>query len=267
MNVLAAADRIQSALVTRRSIAPLSTADPDLDPLQAYAIAAEIHRRRLADGWRPIGRKIGFTNRTIWPEYGVYSPMWGYIYDCTVCSAPRGTATLSIGHLLEPRIEPEIVLHFARQPSTNADEAEILGCLDWIAHGFEIVQSVYPGWKFQAVDTMAAFGLHGALVVGLPVPVTDIPDTLARLRSFTIRLSKDGVEQATGGGANVLDTPLLALAFLLRTLAEFPGNEPVAAGEIVTTGTLTAAKAVAPGETWSTALSGIELPGLTLTMT
>jgi 2-oxo-3-hexenedioate decarboxylase len=267
MNILAAAEQILTALATGKSIAPLSTAYPELNPALGYAIAAEIHRRRLAAGWKPIGRKIGFTNRTIWAEYGVYSPMWGSMYDRTVTTAPDGQARLSIGHLLEPRIEPEIVLHFARQPSPNADEEEILGCLDWIAHGFEIVLSVYPDWKFQAADTMAAFGLHGALVVGRPVPLTALPDARAQLRSFTIRLSKDGVEQARGGGANVLDTPLLACAFLLRTLTEYPGTEPIASGEIVTTGTLTAAKPVAAGETWSTALTGIELPGLTLTLT
>jgi 2-oxo-3-hexenedioate decarboxylase len=267
MNVSAAADQILGALSSGRSIPPLSNADTDLNARQAYAVAGEIHRRRLNQGWRPVGRKIGFTNRTIWAEYGVYSPMWGYMYESTVTIASQARATLSIGHLLEPRIEPEIVLHFARPPAPDADEAEILACLDWIAHGFEIVQSVYPGWKFQAADTMAAFGLHGALVVGPRVPVSTISDAMSRLRTFTIRLAKNGVEQATGGGANVLDTPLLACAFLLRTLTEFPGTEPLAAGEIVTTGTLTAAKPVFAGETWSTTLSGIELPGMTLDLT
>jgi 2-oxo-3-hexenedioate decarboxylase len=40
---------------------------------------------------------------------------------------------------------------------------------------------------------------------------------------------------------------------------------PVQAGEIVTTGTLTAARPVSPGETWATRLDGIDLPGLSMT--
>ena len=36
--------------------------------------------------------------------------------------------------------------------STMSDE-QILGCIDWMAHGFEIVVSVFPGWKFTAADT------------------------------------------------------------------------------------------------------------------
>jgi 2-oxo-3-hexenedioate decarboxylase len=32
----------------------------------------------------PVGRKIGFTNRTIRAEYNVYGPVWGYVYNRTV---------------------------------------------------------------------------------------------------------------------------------------------------------------------------------------
>ena len=56
---------------------------------------------------------------------------------------------------------------------TTGDAEEILRHVEWIAAGFEIVQSHFPGWKFKAPDCTAAFGLHGALVVGTPVPVTE----------------------------------------------------------------------------------------------
>jgi 2-keto-4-pentenoate hydratase len=228
------------------------------------AIAGEIHARRLARGERPVGRKIGFTNRTIWAEYGVSAPIWSHVYDSTVHHVPDGGARLAIGHLLQPRIEPEIQLHFARTPITR-DEAAILDCIDWIAHGFEIIQSPYPDWKFARVDTIAAFGLHGALVVGRPVAVREIDDCAAKLRRFTVALSREGKQEATGGGANVLDTPLLAFAYLAETLGKQARFAPVQAGEIVTTGTLTAPRSVSPGETWTTRLDGIDLPGLSIT--
>ena len=62
----------------------------------------------------------------------------------------------------------------------------------------------------------------------------------------------------------MLDSPLLAFAHLAEVLTRLPQFEPVAAGEIVTTGTLTNAWPVAPGETWTTTFSGIELPGLAI---
>jgi len=262
-----AADVILDAFDTHQLIRPLTDGDARLDEDGANAIAWAVHERRLARGERPVGRKIGFTNRTIWDEYGVREPIWSHVYDSTVHYAPEGDAHIAIGHLLQPRIEPEIQLHFARRPPVTRDEAAILDCIDWMAHGFEIVQSLYPDWKFRRADAIAAFGLHGALVVGRPVAVRDIDDCIAKLRTFTITLTNAGTPAATGGGADVLDSPLLAFAHLAEMLAKQSRFAHVHAGEIVTTGTLTAARPVVPGETWATTLDGIDLPGLSITFT
>jgi 2-keto-4-pentenoate hydratase len=264
--VVSQADIVLDAFAAQRLIGLLSDADPSLDEDGAYAIAGEVHARRVQRGEKPVGRKIGFTNRTIWPEYGVWSPIWGYVYDSTVHYAERGKTRLEIGHLIQPRIEPEIQLHFARTPPATRDEEAILDCVDRIALGFEIVQCPFRDWQFKGVDAIAAFAVHGALLVGKPVAVDDIGDCAAKLRSFTVALSKDGEQQATGGGANVLDSPLLAFAHLAEVLAGQPRFGPVLAGEVVSTGTLTPVSPVTQGETWSTTPEGIDLPGLSVTL-
>ena len=111
-----AAERIEDAFASQRLISPLSTGDPSLDEDAAYAIALEIHARRVGRGETPVGRKIGFTNRSIWAEYRVSAPIWGHVYDSTVHYARTGAARLAVGHLLQPRIEPEIQLHFISTP-------------------------------------------------------------------------------------------------------------------------------------------------------
>ena len=55
-----------------REVPPFSERYPSLTPQAGYAAARALHEHRLALGWRAVGRKIGFTNRTIWPRYGVY---------------------------------------------------------------------------------------------------------------------------------------------------------------------------------------------------
>jgi 2-oxo-3-hexenedioate decarboxylase len=267
MLVTEAARIVMDAFASRELIGLLSVADPTLDEAGAYAIAREIHERRMGRGEHLVGRKIGWTNRTIWPRFNVRAPIWGYMYDSTVQYAPDGRSRLPVGHLLQPHIEPEIQLHFARTPSVTRDEEAILDCIDWIAHGFELVQCPFPDWKFETVDTIAACGLHGALVIGPPVAVADIRDCAAKLRAFRIALSKNGEEQGIGGGANVLDSPLLAFAHLAEVLASQPQATPVQAGEVVTTGTLTVPVPVAPGDRFGVALDGIDLPGLSLAAT
>jgi len=256
------AAELRDAFASGRSIATFTSRDSSFDLARAHAVAETLHRARLGRGERPVGRKIGFTNRNLWAEYGVYEPIWGYVYDTTLALARSGRAELALGRLFEPRIEPEIVLHFARTPPTTRDESAILACVDWIAHGFEIVQSPFPGWKFKAADTIAAGGLHAALVVGSPMPVASIPDCARQLREFRVALARSGTVEAEGTGANVLDSPLLAFAHLAEGLARAPQSPPVEAGEVVTTGTLTAALLVTPGEIWSTSLAGIDLAGL-----
>jgi 2-oxo-3-hexenedioate decarboxylase len=196
--------------------------------------------------------------------YGVDAPIWSYVYDTTLHHAPEGHARFELGSLLQPRLEPEIQLHFARTPPATRDEAEILACIDWIAHGFEIVQCPYRDWKFRAADSVAAGALHGALVVGPRVAVSGIEDCAGKLRSFAIELLEGEAVRARGTGSNALDSPLLAFAHLADVLAREAPAAPVRAGEIVTTGTLVQPPSVRPGQTWRTRLAGIELPGLTI---
>jgi 2-keto-4-pentenoate hydratase len=265
-DVVRQADRILDAFDSRALIPPLTVDSPSLSEDDAYAIALEVYRRRLRRGEAPVGRKIGFTNRGIWPAYGISQPIWGHMYDSTVRYSHNGEAATAVADLLQPRIEPEIQLHFASTPPATSDEQAILRCIDWIAQGFEIVQCPFPDWQFSVVDTIAAYAVHGALVVGTPVPVSDIEDCAGKLRSFTIALFKDGSPKAEGVGSNVLGSPLLAFAHLTEVLSRQSRFSPIRAGEVVTTGTLTELFPVSPGETWSTIVSGIELPGLSISI-
>ena len=144
---------------------------------------------------------------------------------------------------LEPRIEPEIAFGLARAPEPGMDEAALLRCIGWVAHGFEIVQSMFPGWRFAAADTVAAFGLHGAYRIGPRIPVADAPvgSWLAALGAFEISLHRNDAKVDRGQARNVLDGPLSALRHLNDLLAADRHNPPLAAGEIVTTGTVTRA--------------------------
>jgi 2-oxo-3-hexenedioate decarboxylase len=259
------AQEIMEAWGARRQIPSLVARLPGFDLDQAYQVTAALRHIRERRGERPIGRKIGFTNRTIWDEYQVYAPIWGDMYD-TSLKETDGSAQLDLAPYLEPRIEPEIAFGLARAPEPGMDEAALLGCVAWVAHGFEIVHSLFAGWRFAAADTVAAFALHGAYRLGPRRPIADAPKEgwLAALTRFEISLFRNDVLVDRGQAPNVLDGPLAALRHLNDLLAADRHNPPLAAGEIVTTGTVTRAFPVAPGETWRTELHGIALPPMTI---
>jgi 2-oxo-3-hexenedioate decarboxylase len=236
----------------------------------AYSIAKRLREMRIEQGLHPVGRKIGFTNRTIYEEYGVYQPIFGTMYDRTVTWLDMANEMheVPLAGLAQPRIEPEIVFKLKAAPPRTDDPVELLGAIEWLAHGVELVQCHFPGWKFQVADTIADGGLHGRYLVGKPLPVpkgeAERRALAEALSSFTARLYREGKLAADGGGVAVLGSPLNALAHLIDVLAELPDHPPLAAGEIVTTGTLTAAMPVTPGETWSTSIEGLEVAELWL---
>ena len=260
----ALARQIMTAQDEVRTIAPFTALLPHFDLPAGYAVARLIHEAQLTSGAAAVGRKIGFTNPYMWQRYGVRAPIWAHVYDTTVVHAVDRQATVALGKFSQPKLEPEIVLHFHASPPAGSDVGTVLRCIDWIASGFEVVQSHCPDWKFEAPDAVADFGLHAALVVGEPQPLDRLgADVIANLQSFELELSCDGVVRDVGRGSNVLGSPLAAAVHLIAELARRPAELPqLQAGEIVTTGTLTAAWPVHAGETWSTAVRGLALPGL-----
>jgi 2-keto-4-pentenoate hydratase len=218
----------------------------------AYERALSVREMRIARGEQPRGYKIGFTNRTIWERYGVYAPIWGTVWDTTL-SLCEGEGALSLARTAHPRIEPECVFGVARTPPARASLDDLFASIEWLAPGFEIVQS-HQAWKFVAADTVADGGLHAKLLVGRRIPVGEVARDAAsleqRLATARIRLLCGGEVKDEGVGANVLDGPLHALKHFLEALRGYPGATDLRPGDVVTTGTWTDAWPVAAGETW-----------------
>ncbi len=247
-----------------RQVAPFSSRFPGLTAETGYAAARQLHAHRLAQGWVLAGRKNGFTNRGLWERYGVNGPMWGAVYDRTLIFAQGNRAVVSLAGLVQPRIEPEICFKLKSVPPRTRNPAAILEAIEWIAHSIEIVQCHHPEWKMTLADCTADNALHGRLIVGTPVEVQRIAGLAAALPFLKVTLRKGNAVIDQGTGANVLDSPLLSLAFLVDILAEQKDAPPLAAGEIISTGTLTDAHPVQAGETWNTDLHGFAVRGLTV---
>lgn len=91
----------------------------------AYSVAQMIHKMRVSEGAVPVGRKIGFTNPEMWSVYGVHEPVWSYMYDRSVARLSNPEAQCRIDHFAEPKIEPEIVVHFRARYVAKALRATI----------------------------------------------------------------------------------------------------------------------------------------------
>jgi 2-keto-4-pentenoate hydratase len=261
------ARELLSAYEMGRMVDVLLSARPGFGLDTAYAVEARLKELRQADGHNAVGRKVGYANKAMWRVLKLETLVWAHMFDDTVHYSEGNSAQLTLAHPRSLKIEPEIVFGLKKlEMGEGLDAAGALASTDWLALGFEIIDCPYPEWKFQPSDFVASFGLHAALVIGERIQVRPdlVPKLEDELPQFKVRLSKCGEFVEEGSGRNSLKSPALCLAELGSAIARRFPNQPLGAGEIVSSGTLTAGHLTASGDFWTVEVEGISLPSLIL---
>jgi 2-keto-4-pentenoate hydratase len=264
------ARELLSAYETGQVVPVLPSARPGFDLNTAYEVEAALKRFREAGGSRAVGRKVGYANKAMWRVLKLETLVWAHMYDDTVQQSDSNPATLTLAHRRSLKIEPEIVFGL-EEPiiAEGLDATAALESTEWLAMGFEIIDCPFPEWKFQPSDFVASFGLHAALVIGERMQVR--PDVIAtlvdELARFKVRMSKHGEFVEEGSGRNCLRSPALCLAELGAAIVRRFPTEPLRAGEIVSSGTLTAGHPTDRGDLWTAEVEGLSLPPLSVRLT
>ena len=231
------AAHLRRATCERRAGAPLSEARPDLDEADAYAIQAALLKRM---GGVRVGYKLGFTSAAMREQMGVEHPNSGVLLESMRIAGPD----LPAGELIQPRVEPEIAIQLGRGlRGTDVTPDEVAEAIASVLPAIEVVDSRYLDYRFRSVDNIADNSSAARYVLGAPHPLVHIGD----LRQVQVRLDIDGSVVDQGVGAAALDSPLAAVAWLVRHLAT--RGEGLLAGEVVLTGGLTRAYPLPPGAT------------------
>jgi 2-keto-4-pentenoate hydratase len=262
------ARELMSAYETGQMVPVVPSARPGFDLNTAYEVESTLKRLHEADGHRAVGHKVGYANKAMWRALKLETLVWAHMYDDTVHYSDSNSAVLTLRHSRSLKVEPEIVFGLKQAVGEGSDAAAALASADWLAIGFEIIDCPFPEWKFQPSDFVASFGLHAALVIGERMQVR--PDLISslvnQLQQFKVRVSKHGEFVEEGSGRNSLKSPALCLAELGGAIARRFPDQPLTAGEIVSSGTLTAGHPASKGDVWTVEVEGLALPPLTLTL-
>jgi 2-keto-4-pentenoate hydratase len=264
------AHELLAAYETGQMIAMRPSARPGFDLNLAYEVEAKLKQFRETAGHRAVGRKVGYANKAMWRVLKLETLVWAHMYDDTVHHSDANSATLTVAHPRSLKIEPEIVFGMKQQfTAENSDATSALASTDWLALGFEIIDCPFAEWNFQPSDFVASFGLHTALLVGERIQVR--PDLIAtlvdELARFKVRMMKSRELVEEGSGKNSLKSPALCVAELGAAIAKRFPSHPLSAGEIVSSGTLTAGQLTSKGDVWTAEIEGISLPSLTVGLT
>ncbi len=236
----ALAGRILSAQDHARTMAKLTDEYPTMTIADAYAVQRQLARRWQARGERIIGLKAGLTSRAKMEQMGIDVPSFGILSN--TMARPENSA-IEFAELVHPRVEAEIaVVTRHRLGGTGLTLHDIVDAMDFVIPAIEVIDSRYEKFKFDLVSVIADNGSAARYVTGgRPRDPREID-----LRLVGVVIEKNGVIQAVGAGAAVLNHPFNAVIRLVEHLAA--QGEDVPAGTLVLTGGITAAIPVAAGD-------------------
>lgn len=244
-----AARTLLDAYRTGTAVDRLTDTYPGLTVADAYQIQLAQVRHWTEHGAVVRGHKVGLTSAVMQRQLGVDQPDYGHLLGEMFHLEWQ---PIDVTGFLQPRVEPEIGFVLGRElrgPGVTA--ADVAGAVEYVVPALEIIDSRIRDWKITLVDTIADNASSGGVVLGSRfTPVSQVD-----LRLVGCVLHRRGEVLGTGAGGAVLGSPLNALVWLANTLG--PLDITLRAGEVVLPGSLTAAVAVAPGETFTAEFAGL----------
>jgi 2-keto-4-pentenoate hydratase len=208
-------------------------------------------------GGEKLGRKIGFTNRSIWPIYDVNQPIWATMTNETIENAGPNRALVSLSKFCEPRIEPEIVIGLHKTPPRQPSLKISLRALAGLLLALKLLTPFTQIGAFHWATLSLLLGYMENLVIGQKI--TPPKNLIERLKELGVILFLNSQIYERGQGSSVLEGPIYALQYLQHGIEQYETEADLKSGHIVTTGTLTDAKPISAGQIWSARFQGLEI--------
>ncbi len=227
----------------------ISTENPDMTVEDAYQIQLENVAKKVADGEKIIGLKVGLTSKPMQKLLGVNEPDYGHLTDKMLL--PEGVVCL-MKELNQPKVEGELAFCLKRPlKGPGVTIADVYNATDWVAPAIEIVDSRIKDWKIKLVDTIADNGSSAKLVLGSKMTKIEEID----MRLIGMNMEKNGELLSSGTGAEVWGNPAAAVVWLANKLSQF--DIEMKAGSIILSGAVTAAEAANSGDVFTVSFQGM----------
>ena len=209
----------------------------------AYRVQLGLISRRVAEGERQIGWKVGLTAPAIQAQFGFHEPVFGCVLE-TVASG----AVLPASSLISPGFENEICIRLGRDLAGGVSLAEAAAAVEVIHPALEIIETRGP-FTEQIALALADNAQQKVCVLGNGVRLP------ADLTQVAARVFINESEVGAGTGDAVLGNPLNSLVWLAGKLGQF--GRGLKAGEIVMTGSFTRQFPLSAGDKVRTVFDGV----------
>lgn len=243
-------DELFNALRNRQMIQPFTEREADITIEDAYHISLRMVQRRVDDGEKIIGKKIGVTSKAVQNMLNVHQPDFGYLTDRMVYG--NGDEMPISEQLIQPRAEGEIAFVLKKDLcGPGVTNADVLAATEAVMPCFEIVDSRIQDWKIKIQDTVADNASCGLFVLG----DSAVDPRKVDLATCGMVVEKNGEIISTGAGAAALGSPVNCVAWLANTLGQF--GISLKAGEVILSGSLVPLEPVVAGDYMRVEIGGI----------
>ncbi|HBI04492.1 MAG TPA: 4-oxalocrotonate decarboxylase [Paenibacillaceae bacterium] len=233
-------NRVDQAEKERKEIIRLTEDYPELTVEEGYFIQEQLIARRVAEGNRVVGYKLGLTSKAKQEMIGVYEPSYGVLLD--YMQLEEGDP-VPYSELIHPRAEPEIAFFLQEDlQGPKVSGVDVLAATKFIFPAIEIIDSRFQNFKLTLPDGIADNSSSARFILGgRPFKISDVDLSL-----MGMVMTKNGEVETTGAGAAVLGHPASAVAWLANKLHE--RGEKLNKGQIILSGGITAAIEIKPGD-------------------
>ncbi len=246
LQIKEAADDLYAAEQNRQQITPLTLTYPDMDMDDAYAVQTAWVQRKIENGRKVIGYKIGLTSRAMQRVMKIETPDYGVLLDDMAFADGSDIVTVDF---LDPQIEVELAFVLKKTLSgENVTLEEVLDATDYVIPAFELIaaRSVRAnpetGYTRKVFDTIADNAANAGIISG----GRKVDPTEVDLRWCGAIVELNGVIEQTGLAAAVLGHPAKGICWIAKRFA--PHGISLEPGQVLLSGSFTAPIKVKAGD-------------------
>ncbi len=242
-----AADDLYQAENNRQAIDPVTLSHPDITMDEAYAVQKCWVDRKISEGQRIVGYKIGLTSRAMQSVMKIDEPDYGVLLDEMVFA---DGADIDAAQFCDPRVEVELAFVLKdRLEGENVSLFDVLNATDYVIPALEIIAArshrVHPdtGYSRKICDTIADNAANAGIIMGgRPVK----PEAVD-LRWCGALFYLNGVLEETGLAAGVLNHPANGICWVAKRFA--PHGVALLPGQVILSGSFTRPVSIEAGDT------------------
>ncbi len=240
-----AAEDLYTAEASRKAIDPITLTHPNMDMDDAYAIQKSWVDKKINNGRKVIGYKIGLTSRAMQDAMKIDTPDYGVLLDDMDFA---NGANITVADFIDPRIEVELAFVLKDRLFGDVSIDEVLDATDYVVPALELIAArshrVHPdtGYTRTVFDTISDNAANAGIITGGEKFKPRDRD----LRWCGALCYQNYVLEETGLAAGVLDHPANGIRWIAKRFA--PHGIALEPGQILLAGSFTRPLKVKAGD-------------------